>query len=1002
MMSSRMNPSRGFRVVLLASTLVVAGVSTVVSVPSASAISTQLQWKTVANFSDIPPGGAASANFNSFNQPSVNDAGLVVFRARTKAAQGGQPVRGIYTRSMASSNQPISTVAEVGDTVPAPNNTAATFNELPSFPRIDATSSNVATRGQSSPVMSVTLPDLTTTKTGTSGVYVTTGASLETGVSLLGNVPGYEIYSVPGAPAGTKFDQFPGASSITGDTLVFKGNYTIGTSTGLTGDFYRDLSSPTNAVQLIADSSTTIPGTSVTFGSTAPPSAAAGQAVFTGWDNEDNPTVGGIYLADLTPNPALTTVASIGEAVPGQGGATFSNFGEGLSFDGRYVGFWGSWGGVTSGPTLTCPTDGNADLIAYCLAHDNGYTPLVPVHQGVFVYDTTTDTLTTVATDDSRFSSFQYWVYSGAPPGVGSGDATMEPPRWRVSAFVAVSGLSGTSGYQVAFKATTTDGVDGIYVGQGPTSPRLLAAVRTGDAGSGVGFDSTAPTGEVVTSLGLERDGLRNGHLAINAAMLDPTTAAGWGGVYVTSLPNALAVEDQSIAFDPLVGAYPGDTQPLTAISSSGYPVTYSVDPSSGAGVCSVSGSAVTFNLLGTCVVAADVAGDASYNAGHNTLAIDVTKRPQVITFTAPSVVYLGFNYTLGATSSAGLPVSYTLDTAASSPDACTLVGNVVTFTSLGACVINADQAGSDIVEAAPTASVTMNVVARPPVVIPPSVTPPSVTNPALLPQVITVPPAPVASVGGTYVLSATTDSGLGVVYEVDATSTNGVCSLSGATLSFQGVGTCVINISQPGDGTHAAATTQMRIKVGAMTSSVVVTPGSKSLRYAQTLRVNARASFAVGTATGKVQFRLDGRRLGSPVTVVKGVALSPSLLSATGHPLWPGTHTVSAVFTPSDPVRYRTATASVKYYVKQVATTLRVVVRSDVLTATVSPGGAKASGVVTFHLAGKVLGRVLAHNGVATLRAVLKPSQAAQVSASYAGNMFMVGSIATRASYQP
>ncbi|MDE3147545.1 MAG: hypothetical protein KGL23_08945, partial [Acidobacteriota bacterium] len=118
MMSSRMNPSRGFRVVLLASTLVVAGVSTVVSVPSASAISTQLQWKTVANFSDIPPGGAASANFNSFNQPSVNDAGLVVFRARTKAAQGGQPVRGIYTRSMASSNQPISTVAEVGDTVP--------------------------------------------------------------------------------------------------------------------------------------------------------------------------------------------------------------------------------------------------------------------------------------------------------------------------------------------------------------------------------------------------------------------------------------------------------------------------------------------------------------------------------------------------------------------------------------------------------------------------------------------------------------------------------------------------------------------------------------------------------------------------------------------------------------------------------------------------------------------------------------------------------------------
>lgn len=347
-----MNSFHRFATALVAASLAVAGVATVIESQPASALSSQLQWKTVANFNDVPPGSPSGTVFNSFSQPSVNDAGLVVFRARTKAVQGGQPVRGIYTREMGSGSQPISTVAEVGDTVPAPNNTAATFNEFPAFPRIDATSSNVATRGQSSPVMTVTLPDLTTTKTGTSGIYVTTGGSLETGVSLLGNVPGYEIYSVPGAPAGTKFDQFPGASSMSGNTLVFKGNYTVGTSTGLTGDFYRDLSSPTNAVQLIADSSTPIPGTSATFGSTAPPSAAGGQVVFTGWDNEDAPTVGGIYLANLTPSPVLTPVASIGDLVPGQGTATFSNFGEGLTFDGRYVGFWASWGGMKSGPTL--------------------------------------------------------------------------------------------------------------------------------------------------------------------------------------------------------------------------------------------------------------------------------------------------------------------------------------------------------------------------------------------------------------------------------------------------------------------------------------------------------------------------------------------------------------------------------------------------------------------------------------------------------------------------
>ena len=989
---------------VLASVLAVAGVSTVIASQPASALSSQMQWTTVANFNDVPPGSPSGTVFNSFSQPSVNDAGLVVFRARTKAVQGGQPVRGIYTRSMASSNQPISTVAEVGDTVPAPNNLGATFNEFPAFPRIDATSSNVATRGQSSPVLSVTLPDLTTTKTGTSGVYVTTGGSLETGVTLLGNVPGYEIYSVPGQSVPTKFDQFPGASAMSGNTLVFKGNYTVGTSTGLTGDFYRDLSSPTNAVQLIADSSTVIPGTSATtFGSTAPPSAAGGKAVFTGWDNEDNPTVGGIYLTSLTSGSLLTPVASIGDLVPNQGGATFSNFGEGLSFDGRYVGFWASWGGMKSGPTLSCPTDGNADLIAYCLAHDNGYTPLVPVHQGVFVYDTSTGTLSTVATDDARFSTFQYWVYSGAPPGVGSGtDSTQEPPRWRVSAFVAVSGLSGDNGYQVAFKASTTDGVDGIYVGQGPTTPRVLAAVRTTDAASGAGFDATAPAGEVVTSVGLERDGFRHGNLVVNAAMLDPATATGWGGVYMTTVPSTLAVENQTITFDPVTGAYPLGTQQLTAISSSGYPVTYSVDSSSGAGVCSVNGATVTFNILGPCVVAADAIGDASYNAGHNTLAITVAKRPQVITFTAPTTVYLGSTYTLRATSDVGLPVSYSLDATATTTGACDLAGDVVTFTSLGNCVINADQAGSDIVEAAPTATVTMTVVVPPPVVIPPSVTPPSVTPPALTPapQVITVPPSPVASVGGTYVLSATADSGLAVVYEVDATSTSGVCTLSGATLSFHGVGTCVINVTQPGDATHAAATTQMRIKVGAMTTSVVVTPSSTNVRYAQTHRANARASFAVGTAAGKVQFRLDGRRLGSPVTVVKGKAVSPLLLSATNHPLWPGTHTVTAVFTPSDPIRYASATASVKYVVKKVVSKLSVVVRPNVISATLAPSGVKASGTVTFRLSGKVIGRVTAHNGVATLRYMVKASLAARVSASYGGNIFMVGANAPRATY--
>ena len=115
-------------------------------------------------------------------------------------------------------------VAQTGDTVPQPNNSDGHFNEFPSFPRISADGSGVVTRGQSTPVWTYTL-DGTDTKVGTSGVYATVGGKLTTAASLLGAVPGYEYYAVPGAPAGTRFDQFPASPSIDGQKVAFKGNY---------------------------------------------------------------------------------------------------------------------------------------------------------------------------------------------------------------------------------------------------------------------------------------------------------------------------------------------------------------------------------------------------------------------------------------------------------------------------------------------------------------------------------------------------------------------------------------------------------------------------------------------------------------------------------------------------------------------------------------------------------------------------------------------------------
>ncbi len=54
-------------------------------------------------------------------------------------------------------------------------------------------------------------------------------------------MPGFEFFAVPGAPAATPFDVFPGAPAVTGETtIVFKGNFTVD-NVGKTGVFYRDL-----------------------------------------------------------------------------------------------------------------------------------------------------------------------------------------------------------------------------------------------------------------------------------------------------------------------------------------------------------------------------------------------------------------------------------------------------------------------------------------------------------------------------------------------------------------------------------------------------------------------------------------------------------------------------------------------------------------------------------------------------------------------------------------
>jgi hypothetical protein len=538
-------------------------------------------WTTVINNNDlIPP--LELRTFNSYNQPSVNTDGLVVIRARSR---GGPPLgpatHGIYTRDMSDPGSAIVRVLDRTSMVPHPNNLGSMFAETPSFPRIDMHSATIATRGNHGPVQRYLLDDGSETRAGTTGIYTNPFGTLTTGAAKLGHVPGFGFYGVP-EYGDLPFEVFPGAPSVTnGDTIVFKGNYTA-EGISRTGVYFRTLGeAPAGGdsppVMIANSAHTLIPGSNEFFGSTAPPNAADNKVVFAGFDNEHDPSLGGIYLAPLQYQPPLTALVEIGDQVPGQARKDrFTAIGEGMAFDGRFVGFWGAWGKDTRTVKLYCKEEGNKDRIAYCnQAHycaatgetlgapdsicDDTSDPKygkscytnrqVPVKQGLFVHDTLTGKTNLVAKRGKQFDEFLYWNFSGRVPCASHGHSTEdseedgESIRWRSSAFMAVSAGVGAT-FNTAFKARSgglrngvyANPIDGIYVRTGPGQAPVITAVDT--TMNGQVLDAEAPPDSIVAEVGLEREGLRGRWLAITASMEveGGEEEDGMAGVYITQV----------------------------------------------------------------------------------------------------------------------------------------------------------------------------------------------------------------------------------------------------------------------------------------------------------------------------------------------------------------------------------------------------------------------------------------------------------------------------------
>jgi len=246
---------------------------------------------------------------------------------------------------------------------------------------------------------------------------------------------------------------------------------------------------------------------------------------------------------------------------------------------------------------------------------------------------------------------------------------------------------------------------------------------------------------------------------------------------------SATVLIPQAIAFTtspPISAAYKSSFTVVATGGASGNAVTFT-----SSGACSNSGAIYTMtSSTGTCSVVANQAGNSTYAAAAQvTKTVTATPAPQTITFTIspPASAAYKSSFTVTATGGgSGNVVTFT------SSGACSNSGVTYTMTSsTGTCSVIANQTGNSSYAAA--ATVTKAVTATP--------APQSITF-------TTSPPASAAYKSSFTVVATGGGSGNAVTF-----TSSGACSNSGAKYTMtSSAGTCSVIANQAGNSNYTAA----------------------------------------------------------------------------------------------------------------------------------------------------------------------------------------------------
>lgn len=309
-------------------------------------------------------------------------------------------------------------------------------------------------------------------------------------------------------------------------------------------------------------------------------------------------------------------------------------------------------------------------------------------------------------------------------------------------------------------------------------------------------------------------------------------------GNYATATAGFLSIVVNETSRTLNLAASPG------AITFGGSASTLTATPSAGAGAvnyallsgpCTLSGSTLTGDAAGACVVNATVAAAGGYAAATSgNVTVNVSRADRTLNLSAsPSSIAFGAGaVTLLATPSAGDGViSYAL---VSGP--CTLSSSTLATTGAGTCIVNASVAQTPTYNATTSSNVSVVVSA------------------ASRTLNLSANPSPMTFGAGPATLSATPSAGGGAVtYQY----VSGPCTLSGSTLASTGAGTCIVNATIAADGGYGAATsTNLSVTVNSAGQAPLTLNASPSIIA---LNSTSQLSTSGGSGTGAVIYSVTG-----------------------------------------------------------------------------------------------------------------------------------------------